>query len=210
MIWDTGGRDTIDAAGILTPSLIDLREGTYSDIGTLRNNLLIPFGTILEDVVGGIGNDILIGNHAVNVLNGGDGHDTIRSGAGIDTMIGDVGNDTYEWSFGDGSDVINENAGAGRDQIVLGDIPRLDSLSQDFRFSLDGSDLLIDLRFDDSSEAVLRIVNQTQGKSRIETLEFAGIRVDLVSLTSQITAPDQRFDVTSNTSVFGFLVTPVV
>jgi Ca2+-binding RTX toxin-like protein len=210
LLWDTGGHDTIDASASPTTSKIDLREGTYSDIGVIRNNIAISFGTIIEDAIGGSNNDILLGNQAVNYLKGNAGHDTIRSGASNDIMQGDAGNDTYEWSFGDGSDLIDEAGGAGRDRILLADIPRLDSLSEDFRFSLSGNDLLIDLRFDGSTEAILRVKNQMQGSSRIETLEFDGIRVDLVSLSSQITAPEQRFEITANSSAFGFLVAPVV
>ncbi len=209
MLWDTGGHDVIDASAILTSSRIDLREGLYSDLGTLRNNLLISFDTVIEDAIGGVANDILIGNQAVNLLKGGAGHDRLSSGARNDTMIGDAGNDTYEWSFGDGSDLINENSGAGRDRILLGAIPSLNSLPEDLRFTLSGRDLLIDLRFDGTTEGVLRIQNQTQGNSRVETLEFGGIRVDLVSLTSQISTAEQRFNLTINTSAFGFLVAPV-
>ena len=209
MLWDTGGHDVIDASAILTSSRLDLRDGMYSDLGTLRNNLLISFGTLIEDAIGGIANDILIGNQAVNLLKGGAGHDTISSGARADILIGDAGNDSYLWSFGDGSDLINENSGAGRDRLVLGAIPGLNSLPEDFRFSLSGRDLLIDLRIDGTTETILRIQNQTQGINRVETLEFGGIRVDLVSLTSQMSTADQRFNLTSNTSVFGFLVAPV-
>lgn len=209
MLWDTGGHDTLDASDIVTPSKLDLREGMYSDLGTLRNNLLISFGTVLEDALGGIGNDIIIGNQAVNVIAGGAGHDTLSSGARNDTMIGNAGNDTYHWSFGDGGDLINESAGAGRDRLVLGPIPGLNSLPEDFRFTLSGLDLLIDLRIDNTTETVLRIKNHTQGASRVETLEFGGVRVDLVSLASQISAPEQRFNLTANTSAFGFLVAPV-
>lgn len=209
MIWDTGGHDVLDASAIATASKLDLREGMYSDLGTLRNNLLISFGTILEDAFGGNNNDVIIGNQAINLLKGGSGHDTLSSGAKNDTMIGNAGNDTYEWSFGDGSDLINEDAGAGRDRLVLGALPGLNSLSEDFRFTLSGRDLLIDLRIDGSTEAVLKIQNHTQGTSRVETLEFDGVRVDLVSLASQITTPEQRFNITTNSSAFGFLVAPV-
>jgi Ca2+-binding RTX toxin-like protein len=209
MLWDTGGHDTIDAAAILTSSRIDLREGQYSDIGTIRNNLAITFGTVIEDAIGGVGNDFLTGNQAVNLLKGGAGHDSLTGGAQGDMLIGDAGNDSYFWSFGDGSDLINENAGAGRDRLVFGPIPGLDSLAEDFRFTLEGRDLLVDLRINGSSETILRIKNQDLSTSRVETLEFNGIRVDLASLTSQLTLPEQRFNITGNSSAFGFLVSPV-
>ena len=95
-IWDAGGIDTIDASNQANAVRINLNEGQFSKIGqTFMNNktgaafnegLAIAYGAKIENAVGSVNNDTLIGNALGNVLDGG---------AGNDTMIGGAGNDTY-------------------------------------------------------------------------------------------------------------------
>ena len=72
----------------------------------------INFNTI-ENVIGGAGNDNIIGDGSNNVLNGGAGNDTFNGMTGADTMIGGLGNDTY--AVDNVGDVVIENAGEGTD-----------------------------------------------------------------------------------------------
>jgi Ca2+-binding RTX toxin-like protein len=69
----------------------------------------------IENVVGGSGNDQIIGNEQNNQIDGG---------AGADQMAGGEGNDTYVLRAGDGGsnrdpDVIRENVGEGFDTIQI-------------------------------------------------------------------------------------------
>ncbi len=74
-------------------------------LGRLVDNVGIAYGAIIENAVGGSGNDILVGNAVANVLNGGDGSDTAsyRSAtAGVIASLatasgtgGDAAGDTY-------------------------------------------------------------------------------------------------------------------
>lgn len=50
-------------------------------------------GADVEEIVGGSGNDRIVGNASDNVLNGGPGDDTLLGGAGNDTLIGGPGAD---------------------------------------------------------------------------------------------------------------------
>lgn len=95
-IWDAGGNDTISVSNFSQNCIIDLTPGNYSSIRILSapipagytvtggtaptydgtNNLGIAYGAIIENAIGGGGNDILIGNAANNNLNGGAGSDT--------------------------------------------------------------------------------------------------------------------------------------
>lgn len=118
-IWDAGGIDTI-VYEARWGSIIDLREGynygsrmgqklTAYDAsgGVIResvNNIWIAFGTVIENVKGGEGNDKIYGNDVNNVLNGRDGHDHLSGGAGNDKLEGGTDNDRL---FG----------GAGRDKL---------------------------------------------------------------------------------------------
>ena len=57
----------------------------------------------IEGIMGGSGNDHLIGNSVVgNYLDGGHGNDTLNGGSGNDTLIGGLGSDILVG--GDGND----------------------------------------------------------------------------------------------------------
>ena len=92
-IWDGAGEDTIDLSGYNTASVIDLRQGAFSSFAGLTGNLAIAYGAVIENAIGGGGDDILIGNDSANILNGGAGADTMNGGAGDDIYFVDNVND---------------------------------------------------------------------------------------------------------------------
>lgn len=114
-IWDAGGNDTISVVNFSNGCVIDLTPGHYSSIhipsevrndidwgssappaGTYdgTNNLGIAFGALIENAIGGGGDDTLIGNSLANHLQGNGGRNVIDGGSGIDTAI-------YSGNFGD-------------------------------------------------------------------------------------------------------------
>ena len=114
-IYDGGeGFDTViyysTSLGIIADLAAGAASGTEIDADTLIS---------IEAVEGGSGNDVLSGNDVRNVLRGGGGNDmlfgragddVLDGGAGNDQLAGDGGGDTYQYRFGDGSDVIAESA----------------------------------------------------------------------------------------------------
>ena len=78
-------------------------SGTATGAGGISN---------IVNVVGGSGDDGIIGSLADNVLRGGDGNDTILGGPGADLLKGGTGNDSFVWGDGDGSDAIDGEAGS--------------------------------------------------------------------------------------------------
>lgn len=90
-IPSNGSSDTIDVSGVTTDTHINLVGGSFSSIGlTLENtpahnNVAIPFGATVYDVVGGGGNDYLIGNELDNTLSGGPGNDILDGAEGTNT-----------------------------------------------------------------------------------------------------------------------------
>lgn len=131
-IWDAGGTDTINLSGFGANQKINLNEGTHSDIGGGRSNLAIAYGAVIENVIGGKGNDFIEGNAAGNVLTGGngddslygnDGNDTLNGGAGRDTVFGGAGNDNiiYETGdrFWDGQGRARDVGGTGTDTLTV-------------------------------------------------------------------------------------------
>ncbi|MBD8671118.1 M10 family metallopeptidase C-terminal domain-containing protein [Pseudomonas lurida] len=118
-IQDPGGNDTLDFSGFKQNQRIDLRAGAASSVGDLFNNVVIAKGVVIENAVGGSGNDLVIGNLADNVLKGG---------AGADIFWGVGGANTY--AYGKASDSTSLQADlimdfvSGRDKIDLSAIKR--------------------------------------------------------------------------------------
>lgn len=98
-IWDGGGTDTLDLSGYSTNQTITLVEGEFTSAGALTNNIVIAYGAVIENAVGGSGNDTLTGNDADNILTGGLGDDTFHGSLGDDTLNGGGGNDTLVYSY---------------------------------------------------------------------------------------------------------------
>lgn len=114
-IWDAGGKDTIDASGYANNQKIDLNQGAFSNFGALTKNVSIAMGAVIENAIGGTGNDWLVGNSVNNALTGGDGNDTLDGGAGNDSLVGGAGSDTYV--VDSAGDVVTESAFSGTDLI---------------------------------------------------------------------------------------------
>ena len=85
-IWDGGGNDTLDVSGYRSNQTINLKAGSYSDVGGLKGNVSIARGVVMENAIGGSGDDAMIGNDADNRLTGGAGGDRLRGGGGADTF----------------------------------------------------------------------------------------------------------------------------
>lgn len=130
-IWDAGGHDLIDASDLSTGSRIDLRNGNFSSIGEIDNNIAIAAtvrdesGQVLnyvEDAWGGSGRDRLIGNNGANLLDGNGGRDRLYGNGGRDRLEGDGGNDRL--FGGNGNDRLlggthhdRLNGGNGNDRL---------------------------------------------------------------------------------------------
>ncbi|WP_171205156.1 M10 family metallopeptidase C-terminal domain-containing protein [Ruegeria sp. HKCCA0235A] len=128
-IWDTGGNDTIQHVGS-SKARIDLRAATldYSETGGgvvsyaegIKGGFTIAHGVVIENAIGGTGDDVIVGNTAQNVLNGNHGHDKIYSvsdGTNNNTVYGGLGNDTIYLANGSGADQVF--GGQGDDWAIV-------------------------------------------------------------------------------------------
>jgi hypothetical protein len=109
-LYDAGGVDTLDLSGWSTSCSISLVPGTFSSGNSMTNNISISSTTVIENAVGGAGDDVIVGNAYDNMLNGGGGADTITGGMGNDTIIGGAGTDTAVFSGAFSSYAVSYNA----------------------------------------------------------------------------------------------------
>lgn len=142
-IWDGGGNDTYDLSDYENGVSVDLRPGAtsalsqeqlpvahaYTDLevftftGSIGNALLHngDARSLIENAIGGAGDDRLIGNQADNLLVGGDGDDFFEGMSGSDTIVGGAGADTASFSAATSGISVALNDGAFAIRVVNGD-----------------------------------------------------------------------------------------
>ncbi len=90
-VWDGAGADTLSASSQTQAVTLYLEPGYWGFIGSKATNITaagqvtVNFGTVIENLIGGRGNDTLSGNAANNTITGNAGNDLIDGGAGDDT-----------------------------------------------------------------------------------------------------------------------------
>ena len=121
-IYDTKGLDTLDVSGFGDAQIIRLSNGTFSDIGGFRSNVSIALGagTVIENAVGGFGDDRIEGNDADNELSGGFGQDTLFGGAGNDTLDGGADADVMRGGRGDDTYYVDDAGDRPNERFGIG------------------------------------------------------------------------------------------
>ncbi|MCC0033773.1 MAG: DUF4214 domain-containing protein [Hoeflea sp.] len=151
-IWDGGGRDTLDLSAYDSNLNINLAPGSWSSFGTSQladlgpgqkapGNIALSYlyqgdeRSLIENAIGGAGDDVLKGNTANNVLIGGEGNDRLEGITGNNVLVGGflnnelslAGLNTKEWISAslrgftgndDGDDILV--GGSGNDVCLPG------------------------------------------------------------------------------------------
>jgi serralysin len=188
-IWDGGGTDTYDLSNYSTGVTIDLRPGEWTSTsavqlanlgngnmarGNVANALLFGGDTrsLIENAVGGAGNDTLIANQAVNRLTGGAGSDVFRFNS-----VGDSGPGAL-------ADTIADFL-SGTDRIDLSGIDANSNTAGDDAFSFIGAGAFTgvagQLRYEGSGSSI-RLLADVNGDS---VADF-----ELVVMSPVISQPD--------------------
>jgi serralysin len=113
-IYDRNGIDTLNLSTSTTDDTINMRWGTFSDVGGLTGNLAIARGTMIEFVTTGSGDDTVTGNNVTNRIITGDGDDIVHAERGWDKVWTGKGND---------------HAFGGRGDDLMGGMDGFDTLS---------------------------------------------------------------------------------
>jgi VCBS repeat-containing protein len=123
------GFDTVDYSADTAGVTVNLETG-YGEGGLAEGDTY----NSIEGIIGGLGDDQLIGNVQTNYLDGGAGNDTLLGGGGDDILSGGLGSDvltggdgrdSFVWRLGDegGADTITDfqidPAGTNTDVIDL-------------------------------------------------------------------------------------------
>ena len=113
-IADSTGSDTLDGSALTGAVTIDLNPGAVSTIA--GRSVTITAGTVIENAIGGDGDDRILGNAADNILFGARGDDTLIGRAGNDRLDGGAGGDLLRGN--DGADLLQGRA--GNDRLIGG------------------------------------------------------------------------------------------
>lgn len=139
-IWDGGGTDTYDFSAYATNLAVDINPGGWTTTSTAqlarlggdhlaRGNIASAYlsggnpASLIENVIGGTGNDRIVGNIAANRLVGGAGNDTLYGLTGSDRLKGGKGADHFVFStaLGAGNVDVIEDFRHNTDLIRLDD-----------------------------------------------------------------------------------------
>jgi len=102
-----GGIDNINFSGTSAQVAINLGLTSLQTPVVNNLNLKLSGNNVIENAIGGNGNDILIGNALNNALIGNSGNDQLNGGAGNDTLNGGSGNDSLTGGSGNDSFVYS-------------------------------------------------------------------------------------------------------
>lgn len=94
-----------------------------------KDNLSIAYGAVIENAIGGAGNDLLTGNAANNRLRGGAGDDTLIGGEGHDTAL--FSGSYYSYNLGISGTTVTIAGPDGRDTLITIDLLQFDQGSAD-------------------------------------------------------------------------------
>jgi len=175
-IFDSGGIDTLNFSGWNTNSTISLLSGAYSSCDGMTNNIAIAYSCVIENAIGGGGNDKITGNSVANRIEGGTGNDTLSGGAGDDTIIGGTGDDVIYGGSGNDTIILPENYqsyiisyDASQGKITANNrISGIDSIYEIeyFQFS-DITKTIRDLLFSDTTAPTLVATNPTDNATGV-------------------------------------------
>ncbi len=170
-IVDDGGVDTLDFSAVTAGVMLNLTPGAYSSVGKLASganalaNLTTSFDAMIENAIGTVANDTMLGNAAHNRFTGGLGNDTIDGAAGIDTAVYSGARGVNNVSVGDAGLTVNGLDGTD----TLTRVERLQFSDMKVAFDLDGF-----------AGITAKILGAVFGRESVANLQYVGIGLGLL------------------------------
>ena len=198
-ISDGGGVDTLNAAYLAAPVTLSLVQGDWGYIGVkgpsinAPGQVVVTYGTIIENAAGGAGDDSITGNASNNALTGNAGNDRLYGLGGDDTLDGGAGDDMLDGGAGNDTAVYHTAYAYAR-------ITRNNNGSYTISTPVDGTDTLYNIetvQFGDKTVPLNNITshsylwsNLTSGATLafdpvVDTLTFDVASISAASLISE-------------------------
>ncbi|MAQ36703.1 MAG: hypothetical protein CMO21_05670 [Thioclava sp.] len=172
--WGGEGSDTLDYAAIQASVEVDLGHGTNGHgqvmIGETADQIYS-----FENVITGSGDDTIIANSAVNVMDGGGGHDTFVFNSAADAD-GDRINGFAPGDKIDLSGIDADQGAAGSQSFVLfaaGDFSAAGELRVSYEMRDDGEHTIVAGNVDDDLDADFEI--DIAGRHMLDASDFNGV-----------------------------------
>jgi hypothetical protein len=172
-ILDDGGIDTLDASNVSISAAIDLRPGKTSSIGldtdgtSKFNNVAISNSTYIENVVGTLYDDVIIGNLQNNLITYTGGNDFVDGKEGVDIL--------RIWANAATSKIQKDMAtGYWNLESVNGETGNLEIQNTERIFFADKY-WALDTAANESAARTAKILGAIFGKVGVSNLEFRGI-----------------------------------
>ena len=207
-IWDGGGIDTLNCSGFNQNQNIDLGDGSFSNIGGGTSNVSIALGAMIEDAVGGSGQDTITGNNLNNTLMGSAGNDTLIGGFGNDTALYSGNFNEYVVNASGNSFIIQDSRSGSPDGIdTLTSIENIQFLDQTYNLIPSDNEAPSLLSFLPNDNASNVSVNSNIVLTFSEAVKFgsgtitihAGSASGTVIETYNVGSPGSNLSISSNT-----------
>lgn len=131
-----------------------------------------------DNLTGGAGDDMLFGGIGNDTLNGNDGDDILDGGEGNDFLYGGLGNDTYRFGIGYSSDIIEDNDGDNKVELlgINSDAVSFEMTdSGELVITITESGDVLTIRNFDSERFTFEFADEVSGTFNVETGEFERI-----------------------------------
>lgn len=160
VLSDSVGVDTINASALETAVQVDLGAGQKSKVGS--GEFTLAAQTVIENAIGGLGDDVLLGNDANNVLRGNRGNDLLDGGAGIDTALFTGPRAGYTLSIGSKNLLADKSGLEGTDTLIH--VERLQFSDQSVAIDLSGN-----------AGITAKVIGAVLGKVAVSNPTYVGI-----------------------------------
>ncbi len=121
-IWDAGGENTLDFSACTTPTVMNLRDGSFSSTSADMGNISIAVGVRMQNAIGGKAHDDIFMADYNGTVNSGAGDDAITLGSGQITVDAGDGTDSITLSGVQKSYVIQRLSNTAESALLISSV----------------------------------------------------------------------------------------